>query len=1426
MTKKIILGVLSIIILVFGGITAYVMMLDWNEHKASLAGRISDLIGEKVEFSGNLKVSVFPKPYIYAENVQIINPETSEKLASIDKLSASVSLISILKKIPNIQTLEIDGMEMWLKIKENGSINWAQTQQPDFLSGSNGGELQSFSLYNSEVHLENQKNNLSFDLKNLTADIQAYSLQGPYHFDGNFTMENEPFAMSIGLGSISRDDDMSLSANITHSKSKSFLRYDGAWNVGKKQFNGVISGSSEKTADFLNILAHKKLLDTDYNVALNFSGNIDKTDKYLNLDTLVIKFAKLLNGSGNVHIPFVNEDTDKKPEATVKYQMVDLDIRPFINIIKNQSAEYLNGKEYLPDTHMNVVFDLSAAHLIVSDEIGGYFESTSAKGTWKDNALTLEEFFAACPGNITLQMDGSLVEENKKPQYYAKVSVDGQNFLTLLNAIGFNITAPVQSSYRNPVLSFIVLGDSQEVKLQNIALEMDKMSLKSEVAILFSDNLYKINVSTDKINLDNYVNMSEDQEKVGIQERIGSMLEKLGDNKLQLDVTAKNLVFKGITSDNFVFDALLDKDLLQIKKLQADGYMDSDLKLSGSFSDFNTGNTSFDKVDVDIKTNDVLALAQNLQIDIPKYAFYDRKDIGIVGTLSGKENDLTIDAKISNEGTNATFNGKLLNYTNSEPASFDGNVSLKTLNFAKFLQGIDVSSDNFLSQIGVFNADAAIDGSKNNINFKQFDVVMGKEKYSGSGTLKKNNEKYIIKGKVDVNEFQLNNFMRFEKGTIKTQGSQESAEFLNKPEFNQDIIDYKIYDNIELDVNITADKAFYGDNVFEKLQTRIINKDKILQIKDIASVYDGSIVKGNLDIDYQKDPSVKGSLDFSNIMITSLGGTVYILDADTLHAVMSFEASADSVAHAIYSMNGDIRLDGTKLLIHGIDLHAIAEDLRTRDRSQGVFQAVRDKLVSGSTSFDTVTGRIIAKGGVFNFETLELQNAEENVILTGNFVPEEWKTKAEFTVKYKEYTDIPVYSFSLAGILNKPILDIDISDIVKKYDAHWDNLEKEELTKKIAEQEALSERMTQAQDFVTSLENKVNDVRPKIEQYKEKSDISANIAQYVKKEELLNDIDNNLYKMKGLGNQSDFTENDVTDIENKCKDYDKNLTDLPKFLDELYAQDVKDRLENALKEVYNINDESKKLFDEYQKMVQDDFNALLEINASQYMVNNAELKTDQAQMTGLSDKILELKDKAQSVYTASEAFKQADEYEVTVIELKQNSTEMLDILNKMRDIRKKSADMLLKIIEERREIYQKEEERKERDKKEQQKEDETQEETDDLVAAYQEQISENENMLKVENNVSGDEAENINVVKGGIKTKYDESYPQEKLDKVNSQNSVLVEIKDKKSEESMASGAIKKSYDEVVNENQINNQGILKQIDGEIQKASGTIKLK
>ena len=277
MIKKIILISLGIIVLIVCGFAVYVSNMDWNGHKSKIETEISNLIGEKVELGGDLQVSLFPHPNIKATDINIINQNNLEKLAFIKTMQTEVSLRSLLHKTPDIESLALNGVEIWYKADENGVSNWHQDKMPAFITADIDSRLQSFSLQNSIIHIDNEKYAFKADLSNFNVDIHAASLSGPYRLDGNFIKDDNHFGIALSIGSLMQPEDIGLTFAITHPDSNSYLRYDGIYNADEDYFKGSVSGSSDKSADFVKVLFEKDVLESQYNIPFIFSVEVEAT---------------------------------------------------------------------------------------------------------------------------------------------------------------------------------------------------------------------------------------------------------------------------------------------------------------------------------------------------------------------------------------------------------------------------------------------------------------------------------------------------------------------------------------------------------------------------------------------------------------------------------------------------------------------------------------------------------------------------------------------------------------------------------------------------------------------------------------------------------------------------------------------------------------------------------------------------------------------------------------------------------------------------------------------------------------------------------------------------------------------------------------------------------------------------------------------
>ena len=96
--KKLLVFVFGLIVLAAVGVAIYVATIDWNKHKNVIAEQFNLSTGKKIVFAGPVSFNVFPKPYLEASNVKILNAGFDDMpLVEIPSLVANLSLFSLLE---------------------------------------------------------------------------------------------------------------------------------------------------------------------------------------------------------------------------------------------------------------------------------------------------------------------------------------------------------------------------------------------------------------------------------------------------------------------------------------------------------------------------------------------------------------------------------------------------------------------------------------------------------------------------------------------------------------------------------------------------------------------------------------------------------------------------------------------------------------------------------------------------------------------------------------------------------------------------------------------------------------------------------------------------------------------------------------------------------------------------------------------------------------------------------------------------------------------------------------------------------------------------------------------------------------------------------------------------------------------------------
>ncbi|MGX9364787.1 AsmA family protein [Desulfoplanes sp. PS50] len=125
---KIILIILAaLVVLVGGSLAAIFLLVDPNDYKDDIAAVVTRETGRELSIPGDISLSVFPWLGLEMGRVSLGNaPGFSDQVfAGIDKAELRIKIMPLLKKEVRIGTIVLDGFQLNLEKKADGTTNWA-----------------------------------------------------------------------------------------------------------------------------------------------------------------------------------------------------------------------------------------------------------------------------------------------------------------------------------------------------------------------------------------------------------------------------------------------------------------------------------------------------------------------------------------------------------------------------------------------------------------------------------------------------------------------------------------------------------------------------------------------------------------------------------------------------------------------------------------------------------------------------------------------------------------------------------------------------------------------------------------------------------------------------------------------------------------------------------------------------------------------------------------------------------------------------------------------------------------------------------------------------------------------------------------------------------------------------------------------------
>ena len=1259
MFKKLILFIVASFVLVVAGVTLYLNLLDWNEHKAVIAKQFAETTGKKIDFNGAVSFKLLPSPSLEASDVEIYdNDEENNKivLAKVKKLVASLSFGSLLQKRFNIENMTMVKPEIFVDVFDDGKINWQMSDvatAQDFTVKNVDVSFGSVMVDGAKVSIVDKKHNVNLLFNDVNAEIAAGSFFGPYRIEGSYIKNGDTRGFAFDLGKFSDSFATSVNAVITHPQSESYVRFDGTVMIKNEAVNGNLVVESKNPINFLHSMFSDINVSEKYEYPLAMSLAVKSDKDKITFSNVVIKYADSA-AAGSIFIPRAKEkslgdDTEDRKRIETAFNFTDLNMDLAVDAIGDFLQSY-SERDYAPSFDFDVIADFKA---LKANYKGQTVRDVDVSIDFMNNILSLQNLSANFPFEGTARMKGEMFSKEKVLNYTYDVEMETLNFGQTAVWLGFDLQPISKNIYKRAAAKFTLEGTPQTIKFSPLVLNMDKTSFDAKLAIVRGDkNRYFAIIDADNISFDNYITPMPEEVKADTwKNRIDYYVKKVGflnDLDLQLKADLKSGIWQRTPFEKAHLEVTFKDGTAKVSKFYVDELASSQIGLKGEV--FGFGNAlQFKNLRYSLDVANTMSFVNKFGISQPNLKWQNLPNFSSSGILTGDFDRFAMKSESKLGSMSVDYEGEISKQDDNY--LFDGKLGVQADDTVKMLHDFYVNY-NPSYPLGIFKLLTNVKSNPKLFLMKDMNLNIGANNFAGD-VLFSNNEdgRKLIKANLNVNKFEFERFLsgmeqKDENGVFRAK--KDDVPFLAKPEFSRSKINYDFMKNYDVEAKLNVISLFYKNYQLKNASWVMSIKNQVLNVVQFVAERGGGTLNTDFELNTLDQNLLKGKISLNNVRVKkdAWSGTLYGLSDGFVSLNMDFSTNASSFYDIYANISGDGNIAIENAEIKGWNLAAIYDDLETRKNSDNLVTLVQDNLSKGTTTFENVKSSFVINNGAFVLENVNFaaQDYDVAAVLKGDL--NTWNLDSAFDANVKNVNKVSQFSFEFDGDLSAPMLSVDVSKISGFYE---DKLKKKADAIKAVEDARINKykKLTDEQHKkAVDVANRVqNGIIQKISAYRGR-------AENKKIKEYYEDVYKQASRQSSLINEVVSESKNITFDDDAISGFQERReaveAELPKILENLHFvhdQDVRMRVNERFLEVISKSSNLK----EYEALFIDVEGAagkrLANINTKYSLKDDTEAEDYKKKVNLLIDEITESVD-----YAKNEMKKVKDESDLDVWE--------------------------------------------------------------------------------------------------------------------------------------------------------------------------------
>jgi uncharacterized protein involved in outer membrane biogenesis len=524
--RKLIIGIVALIVLAVGAVLIVPGFLDWNRYKPDIAAAVEQQTGRKLAIDGDIDLRILPSPRLSVAGVRLANlaGAADPDMVSLQALEVHIALAPLFSGRVQVTSFTLVKPRVSLEILAGGKANWdlapagaAPAGSTPATGGSSGGgspvavQLDGADIVDGAVIYRDAAAGSEQRVEKLNAAIKASSLNGPVKAKGSLVFAGKPIAFDAGLGEIDAGKAASLDATVTLGEALASVRYEGTIDLdGGPALRGKLTINAAKLSAALQALAGPNpamaanpLLGRALEVAVQVEGTPEKAT----LDRLALKLGDIeVQGAASATLT-----TPIRLDAKLTSSRLNLDALAggAASPATTPGAAPAPGATAPAAEAFALPADVTADLQLNVDAIefrGGTIRQARMEAGLKDGKVTIRSLRAQLPGGSDVTVSGEVAAQAGAPRFTGRADVVSDNLRAALDWLGADTQGIAPDRLRKAAIGTEVEATPEQIKLSSWTMELDTTKASGGLTLLLRDRpAFGLSLSVDKINVDAYM---------------------------------------------------------------------------------------------------------------------------------------------------------------------------------------------------------------------------------------------------------------------------------------------------------------------------------------------------------------------------------------------------------------------------------------------------------------------------------------------------------------------------------------------------------------------------------------------------------------------------------------------------------------------------------------------------------------------------------------------------------------------------------------------------------------------------------------------------------------------------------------------------------------------------------------------------------